>query len=260
MLRFVSDHLETKNMCKYAAKNFPFAIRYVPARYKLQETCDNVILENGGTLIFVPDWYKNQKLCKYVDNYAHALEFVPHCCKTKCAIKPLIFILLQYSLFMNTISIKKYLKSVDTCPFVFDSVPHRNKTQERYDKVVSKDTFMLKYCLDRYKTLKICNIAVDTFLPTLEFVPDWFVTSKMIKKLYDDLFSNDDIVLVNEDSNCVILFSDEMGVRSVDLTLSEGSNTEKRPVEQNPKFEFFYFKFSKSQPLFFNSAFFRNFG
>ena len=55
MLRFVSDHLDTKNMCKYAAKKFPFTIRYVPARYKLQEACDNVILENGGTLIFVPD-------------------------------------------------------------------------------------------------------------------------------------------------------------------------------------------------------------
>ena len=171
-------------------------------------------------------------MCKYVDNYAHALEFVPHCCKTKCAIKPLIFILLQYSLFMNTIRLKKCLKVVDTCPFVFDSVPHRNKTQERYDKVVSKDPFMIKYCLGRYRTQKSCNKAVDTFLPTLEFVPDWFVTSKMIKELYDDLFSNDDIILVNEDSNCVMLFGDEMGIRSVYLTLREGSNAEKSPVEQ----------------------------
>ena len=32
--------------------------------------------------------------------------------------------------------------------------------------------------------------AVDAFLPTSKFVPDWFVTSKMIKKLDHELFSN----------------------------------------------------------------------
>ena len=28
----------------------------------------------------------------------------------------------------------------------------------------------------------MCDKAVDIFLPTLKFVPDWFVISKMIKK------------------------------------------------------------------------------
>ena len=28
----------------------------------------------------------------------------------------------------------------------------------------------------------MCEKAVDIFLPTLKFVPDWFATSKMIKK------------------------------------------------------------------------------
>ena len=35
-------------------------------------------------LIFVPDCYKNKKLCnEAVDNYVHALEFVPDCYKTQ---------------------------------------------------------------------------------------------------------------------------------------------------------------------------------
>ena len=42
----------------------------------------------------------------------------------------------------------------------------------------------------------MCHKAVDDFLPALKFVPVWFVTSKMIKKL-DALFAN------------VILFFDE---------------------------------------------------
>ena len=33
--------------------------------------CDKAILENGGTLKFVPDCYKNQEMCnKAVDNYS----------------------------------------------------------------------------------------------------------------------------------------------------------------------------------------------
>ena len=48
-----------------------------------------------------------------------------------------------------------------------------------YDKVVSKDAFRLKFCLDRYGTQEMCDKAVkDAFLPTLKFVPDWFVTKK----------------------------------------------------------------------------------
>ena len=34
------------------------------------------------------------------------------------------------------------VKAVDTCPFVFDSVPDQYKSQEMCDKVVSKDPFM----------------------------------------------------------------------------------------------------------------------
>ena len=33
---------------------------------------------------FIPDCYKNSKICKnVVDNYVHALEFVPDCYKTQ---------------------------------------------------------------------------------------------------------------------------------------------------------------------------------
>ena len=44
------------------------------------------------------------------------------------------------------------VKAVYICPFVFDSVPDRYKTQEMCGKVVSHDAFKLKYCHDRYKT------------------------------------------------------------------------------------------------------------
>ena len=52
------------------------------------------------------------------------------------------------------------------------------------DKAFSEDPFMLKYCFDRCKTQEMCDKAVD----------DWFITNKMIKKLYRALFSDDDIL------------------------------------------------------------------
>ena len=44
------------------------------------------------------------------------------------------------------------------------------------DKFISKDSFMLKYCVDRCKTQEMCDKAVDAFLRTLKFVPDSFLT------------------------------------------------------------------------------------
>ena len=46
--------------------------------------CDKTTLENGGTLNFIPDSYKNQEMYnKAIDNYPHALEFVPECFMTQ---------------------------------------------------------------------------------------------------------------------------------------------------------------------------------
>ena len=52
----------------------------------------------------------------------------------------------------------------------------------------------------------MCDKAVDAFLRTLNFFPDWFGPNKMLEKLYDVVFSNDDIVFFNEDSDFVAFF------------------------------------------------------
>ena len=40
------------------------------------------------------------------------------------------------------------------------------------DNVVSDDSFMLKYCLDKCKTKKMCYKAINDFPQALRFVPD----------------------------------------------------------------------------------------
>lgn len=64
----------------------------------------------------------------------------------------------------------------------------------------------------------MCDKAVNTLLPTLKFIADWFLSKKkMIKNLDKLVFPVDDIVIVNEDSANVTFSSDEMGIFSVDL-------------------------------------------
>ena len=48
-----------------------FVIRYVPDRYKTQETCDEAILENDGTFESVPDCYKNNLLKLLIIMHIH---------------------------------------------------------------------------------------------------------------------------------------------------------------------------------------------
>ena len=84
---------------------------------------------------------------------------------------------------------------------------------------------MLIHCPNTYKTQKLCDGAVQDCLIVLKFIPDWFVTSKMIEKFHDIFLANDDILFFNEDFskfgeiyfNLVKLFGGEMGILSVDL-------------------------------------------
>ena len=84
-------------------------------------------------------------------------------------------------------------------------------------KVVSEIPVVLKYCLDKDKSQEMSNTAVDDFLPTLKFVPDWFVTNKMPERVHDTLLANDDILFFDEDFSNITFFGDEIGIFSVDL-------------------------------------------
>ena len=59
----------------------------------------------------------------------------------------------------------------------------------------------------------MCDKVVADFIPALNFVLDWFATSKMIKKLHTALY----ILLFDADSRNVAFCCNEMGNPSVDL-------------------------------------------
>ena len=42
----------------------------------------------------------------------------------------------------------------------------------------------------------MCDKVIDDFLPALKFVPDWFVLSKMIKKLSTGLYADEGLLFL----------------------------------------------------------------
>ena len=87
-----------------------------------------------------------------------------------------------------------YDKAVDTCPFVFHSIS------------------------DWLKTQKMCNKAVDNFLPTLKYVPDWFVTKNWLKIFMLLFLQMIMYSFFDECSGNVIFTTDEIGVLCVNLS------------------------------------------
>ena len=121
-------------------------------------------------------------------------------------------------MFLINVRQRKCNKAVDRCFIVFDFIPNRYKTNEMCDRVVSKNSFKLMYCVNRF-----CNEAVS--LPALNFILDWVFTSKYIKKLPSALYVDDEILYFKETSGDAIFTCIEMGIPSVDLNNIALNNT-----------------------------------
>ena len=63
----------------------------------------------------------------------------------------------------------------------------------------------------------MCDKSVDSYLLALKFILDWLVPSNMIEKLYNVIFSNDDMVFWDIDSDIVTLFSNDISLNSINL-------------------------------------------
>ena len=56
-------------MCKHAVKKLLFVIRHDLDRYQIQLMCEKDVIESGGTLWFVPDSFRNQRMCDKALDY-----------------------------------------------------------------------------------------------------------------------------------------------------------------------------------------------
>ena len=71
------------------------------------------------------------------------------------------------------------------------------------------------YGPDKYITQKMCNEAVDDSLATLKLIPNWFVTSKIIKRPFTALYADENIIYFNEDSGNLVFKCNGMGIFNI---------------------------------------------
>ena len=84
-------------------------------------------------------------------------------------------------------------------------------------RVVSEDSFSIRYVPDQYKIQNMCDKAINDSLAALKLIPDWFVTIKMIQELFTALNADENILYFNEDSDNVIFSCNEMGILNINL-------------------------------------------
>ena len=63
----------------------------------------------------------------------------------------------------------------------------------------------------------MCDEAVDDCLAALKLVPDWFVTSKNIEKLFTAMYTNDNILYFSEGSPNATFNSNGRVILNIDL-------------------------------------------
>ena len=86
-----------------------------------------------------------------------------------------------------------------------------------FDRIISVDPFLIRYVPDQYKTQQMCDKATDDCLAAFKFVPDWFLTSKMIRIIFTALYADKNIHYLNEDSCNVVFICNGMGILNIDL-------------------------------------------
>ena len=95
-------------------------------------------------------------------------------------------------------------------------IPNCYKIQEILQEVVSKESFVSKYCLCECKSQEMRKEQIDACLPLSKFVPEWFFSNKTLKDIDNAVFVNDDIFVI-ADTDTVTFFTEYMGLFNIDL-------------------------------------------
>ena len=87
---------------------------------------------------------------------------------------------------------------------MFDSIPDWYNFRETCDIFFPEDTFLIVICSNKYITHRMCDEALNDSLKALRLMPDRFVTSKIIDKLFTTLSAGEHILYCNLRSPDVI--------------------------------------------------------
>ena len=118
--------------------------------------------------------------------------------------------------------------------------------------VISEYPFLIVYCPDEYKTLRMSGKTVDDSLAALNILLIGLFQIKPFKKIYTTLYGDENILFFNKDSRDVVFSCNEMGMLNIDLN---NINPDNNFDEDDPDTIIFikllarYIKFEKHKAL-----------
>ena len=86
----------------------------------------------------------------------------------------------------------------------------------------------------------------------MKLIPDWFVTSEMIKELFTALYADENILYFNEDSGNVVFSCNVMGIVNIDLkniNLGKSFDEDDRDTVIHIRLSAWHIRFVKRQTL-----------
>ena len=73
---FMSDYLNTQEMCRNVVENDPYTLNFVPDHFHMQEICDKTVGDDPSSLQYVRNWFVTREQIQmwydkgeYYDNF-----------------------------------------------------------------------------------------------------------------------------------------------------------------------------------------------
>lgn len=158
MLKYVPNHINTKELCELAVKRDGIALKYVPKHLKTNELCELAVDNTEYAFQHITYEYMTPELSDLaIKTHGCFIRYVPE-----------KYITLEYC--------KLAIKS---CYESLKFLPAKYLTEELYISSVTTYGGALQYVPEKYKTSELCQIAVENNRYALEYVPEELITKEL---------------------------------------------------------------------------------
>ena len=218
-IKFVPLEYQTAEICKIAVTNDGFALQFIDQKNRTFEVCKIAVTNNGWAIKFVPLEYQTAEICKIaVTNDGSALQFIDQKNRTfevcKIAITNganLADVPVKFRTFevckiaitngANLADVPVKFRTFEVCkiallknPTLIGQVPldqiDRAQAEQLIRHAISKRSYLLGYIPLHFRTLEICEFAVDRGIDAIAHVPKEILNINFVKQALSIDFSD----------------------------------------------------------------------
>jgi hypothetical protein len=181
LIKYIPDHLKSKELFIQFLVNDPCIISLVPVEYLKSNICEQVVIDRPILFMRIPDHLKTEEMSIHATYYYPELvKYVPPKFYAKLSLRAIY------------------------------EVPNEYKTKEFWYEVVPRFGSLLEFVKEEDKTYELCEKAVISWCCAIDHVPNKFKTPELIAKVnhqcYITVFENNDKINKKRDcdsvSNC----------------------------------------------------------